>query len=231
MSTPFWDSCNQEIVNYAFLLAYCSISIEYVHIGHAVYEDIYLTNVISVFNNISFFIDLRNCKNTNWNETARQWICQWAGQLLILLDGWRHSKLLYFSMCVPEMTVNGKHGIRVAAFLSCFLSSNFKTVRTEQEGKRWSEYLGLGGRHFCLGVLFFKCFVLTRPGTQLFCFSCFFESTESATALVLEALNLWHLIHKTKIRAIWWSLWTRLFPICAWVVLALTPLTIYFLDE
>jgi len=53
----------------------------------------------------------------------------------MLLDGWRHSKLLYFPICIPKMTVNGKHGIRVAAFLSCFLSSNFKTVRIEQKGK------------------------------------------------------------------------------------------------
>lgn len=35
VSTSFWDSCNQEIINYALLLPYCSINIEYMHIGHA----------------------------------------------------------------------------------------------------------------------------------------------------------------------------------------------------
>lgn len=52
MSTSFWDSCNEEILNYALLLPYCSINIEYVHIEHATYEDVYLTNLISVLNNI-----------------------------------------------------------------------------------------------------------------------------------------------------------------------------------
>ena len=76
MSTPFWDSCNQEIVNYALLLPYCSINTEYMHRGHATYEDVYLTNVISVLNNISFFIDLGNYKNANCNAAARQRSCR-----------------------------------------------------------------------------------------------------------------------------------------------------------
>ncbi|KQK73925.1 hypothetical protein AAES_00677 [Amazona aestiva] len=62
MSIPFWDSCNQEIVNYASLRSYSGINIEYMHIGHAVYEDMYLTKVISVLYKISFFVDLGNCK-------------------------------------------------------------------------------------------------------------------------------------------------------------------------
>lgn len=62
MSTPFWDSCNQEIVNYASLLSYSDINIEYMHIGHAMYEDIHLTKVVSVLYEISFFVDLGNCK-------------------------------------------------------------------------------------------------------------------------------------------------------------------------
>lgn len=76
MSTPRWVSCDQEIVNYALLLPYCSISIGYAHIGRAMYEDIYLTNVVSVLSNVSFFIDLGNCKSENWNAAPRQWSCR-----------------------------------------------------------------------------------------------------------------------------------------------------------
>lgn len=76
MSTPCWVSCNQEIVNYALLLPYCSISIGYAHIGHATYEDIYLTNVVSVLSSVSFFIDLGNCKSENRNAAPRQWSCR-----------------------------------------------------------------------------------------------------------------------------------------------------------
>lgn len=76
MSTPFWDSCNQEIVNYALLLPHCTINIECMRIGSATYEDIFLTSVISVLNNVSFFIDLGNRKNANWNAAAKQWSCQ-----------------------------------------------------------------------------------------------------------------------------------------------------------
>lgn len=185
MSTPFWGSGNQETVHYALFLPYCSINIEYIHVGRTTYEDTYLTyltNVILVLNNISFFIDLGNCKNANWNAAVRQWSCRWAGQLLMLLDGWRHSKLLYFPICIPEMTVNGKHGIRVAAFLSCFLSSNFKTVRIKQEGKKWSGYLGVGGKHFWVIFLNAFFFFFDKTWYPALLFQLFFENTESATA-------------------------------------------------
>lgn len=101
------------------------------HVESAAYENIYLTNTTSVLNNLSIFIDLDDHRSVNWDAAARQWSCWWAGQLLMLLGGWRHSKLLYFPIRIPEVTVNGKHGIRVAAFLSCFLSSSFKRIRIE----------------------------------------------------------------------------------------------------
>lgn len=62
MSTPCWDSCSQEVVNYASLLSYSVINMEYMHIGHAVYEDIYLTKVILMLYKMSVFVDLDNCK-------------------------------------------------------------------------------------------------------------------------------------------------------------------------
>lgn len=130
MSTYFWDFLqprNCELYLITAILPMCTIC----HIESAAYENTCVTNTTSVLNNLSIFIDLDDHRSVNWDAAARQWSCWWAGQLLMLLGGWRHSKLLYFPIRIPEMTVNGKHGIRVAAFLSCFLSSSFKRIRIE----------------------------------------------------------------------------------------------------
>lgn len=43
------------------------------------------------------------------------------------------------------MTVNGKCGIRVTEFLSCFLSNNFKSVRLEYKKAKDDHGTGAGG--------------------------------------------------------------------------------------